>query len=320
MKHVLTTRTQEGLEKLKAFLDSARGAEWPIWYEDIPVRQELYDYMVAIKKAMPNVSFAHSLAHPSWTGTASICSRVFVKLPDQPYMVGWVAYGDFNVGSSLSNVYIVHSRKIQNDKYHHGRDQHNMVMSSNIDKAVRNCKKYLIPYANIEVAKVTYEKVQGSITKIANSGLTLAREMLNQCGMGSYNTQTNEKALLEMKHLKDSGVKFKTNFFAPILNQVDEVYAKYMEIKQYVPQVVFARITDVETSPMVHLIWEDKKAADTAYFGTDSVHIATYPISEVPEDIGSRLAVLNILERGQYVERVGYRHSDNVFWIEREMV
>jgi hypothetical protein len=44
----------------------------------------------------------------------------------------------------------------------------------------------------------------------------------------------------------------------------------------------------------------------------------TYYADELPEEIAGRVSVLNILEEGQYVARVGQKIDETTFWIEKD--
>ena len=45
--------------------------------------------------------------------------------------------------------------------------------------------------------------------------------------------------------------------------------------------------------------------------------VVTYTMDELPEDLKGSIAVLNILEDGQYVPEVGRRVDEEHFWLER---
>jgi hypothetical protein len=43
----------------------------------------------------------------------------------------------------------------------------------------------------------------------------------------------------------------------------------------------------------------------------------TYELSELPEALSSGVAVLQIMERKQYAQRVGMKIDDRTFWVEK---
>jgi hypothetical protein len=54
-------------------------------------------------------------------------------------------------------------------------------------------------------------------------------------------------------------------------------------------------------------------------FNTDIPVESSYSVEDLPEDIAGKIAVLQILNDEQYAVRVGYKYSNNIFWIERDL-
>ena len=114
---------------------------------------------------------------------------------DCPYCLGWVGYGDYRNGGDGTNMYVVNARTIENGKYSDYSPQYFMKMSTNIDTAVRNAKKFIRMMSPIELAQtrlkdateavdkvVQVEEVNGSSCPPTNLTLKIVRKdfMLNR--------------------------------------------------------------------------------------------------------------------------------------------
>ena len=98
---------------------------------------DIQDFMKGIRRAFRGVLF---------TQDAGDKRRVYVHMPNDPYVMGYIGYGDFlTTAKAMQSSYVISSRHIANYKYADYNDQHYMAMSINLDTAVRNAKKYLRP-------------------------------------------------------------------------------------------------------------------------------------------------------------------------------
>ena len=105
---------------------------------------DIQDFMKGIRRAFRGVLF---------TPDAGDKRRVYVHMPNDPYVMGYIGYGDFlTTAKAMQNSYVISSRHIMNYKYADYNDQHYMAMSINLDTAVRNAKKYLRPLTTKDMA------------------------------------------------------------------------------------------------------------------------------------------------------------------------
>jgi hypothetical protein len=241
-----------------------------------------------------------------------ICDEMFVYMDDFPFDIGRIGYGDNSVNNG-EETYSVYSRKIQNAKYATHRDQHFMIMSKDLDKAVKNARKHLVPYTTRELAQAFYEplhtKVSQVFEKVKGSMYDGAREIVN-----------NRMAILqEVAFLKKQGVEFTTPEFRDLADRVDQLIADYAEQDKRKVSAVFVRFkqvgddtyVDVQEVMNVREIRWDVKMNTTGSLST------TYPLNELPQDISEQVSVLSILENDGYVSNVGMKIDDTNFWVER---
>lgn len=311
--HTKVFKGYEHLDRVKNMVDRAKLEGHPHWFDGVPVTcNELVEYMEKLTKALPHIKF-----HPRTEST--YVKRFYAVLDSQPLTLGSVGYGDISIHKNGGNKPYVHSRKIQNEKYGSHRDQYHAVAPNSIDKAVKEARKYLVPYTNAELIFYMYEKVRDQAIKHIDQSSAKAMELCRK-----YATGWGVKAdwMEEMKYLKslmtNNGFQFATGYFSDAMRDIDDAYAEWMEVRRYAPAMTFVRIEEGEY-PRVHVVRGTDNMRDAVRFHTDHAVETSYSIDELPEDLAGKIAVLNILNNEQYAVKVGYKYDNNIFWIERDM-
>ena len=112
--------------------------------DNLASNSALQAFMAEVRKAFRGILF---------TPVVGDKGRVYVHMPNDPYILGWIGYGDFQTTVSADQKsYTVYSKNIMNMKYADYNDQHYMAMSVNLSTAVRNAKKYLRPLTTKDMA------------------------------------------------------------------------------------------------------------------------------------------------------------------------
>lgn len=308
-----TFKGQEHLERIKSMADRAKLEGHPHWFDGVPVTcNDLVEYMTKLTEAMPHIKF-----HPRTEST--YCKKFYAVLDGQPYALGAVGYGDISIKKNGDNKPFVVSRKIQNEKFASHRDQYHAVSPNSIDKAVKEARKYLVPYTNAEIIFYMYETVRDQAVKHIDTSSAKAQELCRRYGTG---WGIKAEFMEEMKYLKalmtNNGFQFATNHFSDAMRSIDEAYAEWMEVRRYAPAMTFVRIENGEY-PRVHVVRGTDNMREAQAFHTKYSVETSYSIDELPEDLAGKIAVLNILNDEQYAVRVGYKYDNNIFWIERDM-
>lgn len=310
--------------KVDAIIEGAKELGHTDFFNGFPVDKELLTFVTGVSKAMPKAKFYPNTftmksipVHDEngvyqTTKSMRVCDEFFVYMDDFPFDIGRIGYGD-NAVKSGDSTYAVYSRKIQNAKYALHRDQHYMIMSKDVGKAVKNATKYLIPYTTRELAQAFYEplheKVSHVLSKVKSSMHDGAREIVN-----------NRMAILqEVAFLKKQGVEFTTPEFRELAGKVDELIDGYNEQDKRNVSALFVRFkqvgddtyVDVQEVMNVREIRWDVKMNTTGSLST------TYPLNELPQDIAEQVSVLSILENDGYVSNVGMKIDETTFWVER---
>jgi hypothetical protein len=303
-------------------VDRATEYKWEHFVDGLPVEQELKTFMLELKTVMPNVWFIpvdHTLKSKELrdtdgtyqtTNSYRIVNEVGVCLDDFPFDLGRINFADNSVNNKGGNTYGVYSRKITNAKYATHRNQHHMIMGSDVKKAIKNAQKYLMPYSVKELAQAFYspirENVNSEFSSVQNKAQTLAQEV-----------RSNYHAILEeIRALTRAGVTFKTEEFRKVANSVEEIYGEYEFEKNRKVGALFVRFYKVGADSYVTL-QEAKDIKDSWSTATINGSPMGYRASELPQDVVGSVSVLSILNDGQYVANVGMRIDENHFWIER---
>lgn len=298
--------------KIKSISEGAVTVGYTTLLDGVPVHKELLDFAQAVQKAMPKVKFHPHNFEYFPNAQLHMCNEMFAYMDDFPCDLGRISWADNGVAGG-DRTYGVYSRKIENAKYAQHRDQNHMVMTSSLDKAVKNARKHLVPYTTRELAQVFYEPLHEKVSKVLDEVKTKAHH-------GAGGIVNNRMAVLqEVEFLKKQGVQFVTPEFRALAEQVEQLLGDYREQETRKVSAVFVRF---------------KQIGDTTYADTQEVHnvreirwdvkmnttdaqAISCPADELPQDIAGQVAVLNILENEGYVSGVGMKIDDRTYWVER---
>jgi len=315
----------ERKEKLEHISQSAKEVGHSVFFNDVPVEKELMEFVQGVQKAMPKVKFyPNTFEYKNvpindengvyqTTKSIRVCDEMFVYMDDFPFDIGRISWCDNSVGKSGENTYAVYSRKIQNAKYATLRDQHFMIMSKDMDKSVKNARKYFLPYTTRELAQAFYEplheKVSRVLDKVKGSLYDGAREIVN-----------NRMAILqEVAFLKKQGVEFTTPEFRDLAGRVEQLIADYAEQDKRKVSALFVRFKQVgdETYADTQEVFDVREVRWDVKMNTTGASSGSYPVNELSPDIAGQIAVLNILENDGYVAGVGMKIDESTYWVER---
>ena len=243
-------------------------------------------------------------------------NKVWVYYPDEPYPMGYIGYGDFRTEVCGDDQYMVASRKITNDKYGDYQDQFRMKMSGNMDTAIRNAKRFLRNFSPHEMA--------GANAKLLRSKANDAPEMLGSKFRKSmrelFDHETGNKTgsfkgrmLTELRHLVDSDHGFVDGAFGHQLKQMFEMGDAWRESLNKTVNVYFVRVFE-KFGKQTFQVTELDDVRD--YNPLISDQFVTYT-DDLPENIMGKLAVLSMTEDGNYVDEVGMRVDEGMFYVVR---
>ena len=285
---------------------------WTHSYDGMAVSKETKEFLSEVQKAMPHVKFVASndaVGTDAQTGNRCyVMSSFLVTMDDCPYEIGRIGFGDFSANRNGKPTYVVHSRKINNPKFREGRDQFNMVMTSDVKKAITNAKKYLVPFSTKELATYSYD----SIASNSKTALTHARnQMTNTLDPINY---AKDLWIKELLNLRSQGVTFVTQQFHDIMKVLPERVDIFNEENSKKVYGLFVRLYNIGEDTYIDVQRVNDIRSNSQSFVPD---MQTFSMSSAPQDILGGVATLAILEPNQYVTNVGMKVDEKHYWIER---
>ena len=270
-------------------------------------QRELQEFMAEIRKSFRGVLF---------TPDAGDKRKVYVHMPNDPYVMGYIGYGDFlTTAKAMQSSYVISSRHIMNYKYADYNDQHYMAMSINLSTAVRNAKKYLRPLTTKDMALDQWtESDMRRKSKNTKSEMEVKRNNALSDLLAKSNREKNidYNPMLEyMRTLVKVGHEFtdkelESNLLSYFALEKDvnafngnDVDVDYVRVYEKYGKQVF---------DVVPLIREDSYRSTLG-------NLTTYDKDKVPEDVMGKVSVLSMVENGHWVDDVGYRVDATMFYV-----
>lgn len=300
----------------------AKDNGWKLFFQGTPVSQELNDYLLGIQKAMPKLKFApYELSYVNQsvfdesgtyqtTKSFRLAKSFLLYMDEYPFELGRASYGNHAVNGGDDMTYAVYSRRIQNAKYATHRDQHYMIMSSDMGKAVKTIRKYVVRYTSKELARALFEPFHNNV------GKALTKAQLN-LGEALKVAKYNDHALVtELQHLTKMGVQFTTPEFIELVKKLPELTAEVNAQKQRKPDGLFVSFKTVGDDTYVEMckVTDVRRSFVPNILDTD---VMECKVQDLPPEISGNIAVLNILQNDTYVDGVGAKIDDTHFWLER---
>lgn len=278
--------------------------------DGVPVNRYMYDFAVALRKAMPGVKFGH---HDDLRGCSPLgMNELAVYYPGQEYALGYIGHGDYSLSGS-NNVYIVYSRKVTNGKINPRHRQHYMLQTESLDRAVKNAKRALLPYTNPEVANLSMPEFGDSVRDVISEAEAEANAYIREC---------RDEAVLarELRNLISLGVQFVTPEFSAAAAQFLTAEAEARDKKAHLQGAYFVRMYERFDGMYADVLTYDRTVKDANRWSSKRatpVDSVTLKAEDIPEDVQMKIATLSMMDVGTYVPLVGYKASSTTFWVER---
>jgi len=280
--------------------------------DGIPVSQRVYDFAMALRKAMPGVKFG------SPDGSLGAGSRAWGELwvyyPGHEYCLGYIGHGDYSITES-NTVYAVYSRKVANRKINLRHKQHHILQSANMDRAIKNAKRVLLPYTNQEIANQSITTFAASLREVVSEAENEAIAYIRKCS-------DDEIMIRELRHLIALGVKFVTPEFQAAATQFLTSEAEAREKKTRLQGAYFVRMYERPNGTHVDILTFSRTIREVSCWNDkhqQPVEQTTLQLENLPKDIELKIATLSMMDVGTYVPLVGLKASTTSFWIEREV-
>ena len=294
----LHTRVSKILDKtmtLEDILDGFSNRSGEKKYIVIP---ELHEYVKELLAYSPGLKFAHKHDNELW-----------VYLEDNPYVLGYIGWADYQEWVSGEKKYMVASRNICNEKYASYNDQHSMHTSINLKTILSKAKKAMRPINPIEIAEMEVKSIENKFKRGVKDKSNIADNLWSEIRFN------NDDALKkEFRNILKSDYKFVQPELKHKLQECFKAIDVSKEAKAKTLHVHFVRAYDKYGDGELHFEVIDVNNLQT---NTPQVvkEIKRYTEAEMPEDILGKVSVLNITDVDEYVEDVGYNTGDGMFYV-----
>ena len=283
--------------------------------DGVPVTLAVYNYATALRKAMPGVKFGCD-DELNWSSNLGFPEfrELWVYYPGQEYALGYIGHGDYSI-TEANNVFIVYSRKVANGKINSNRKQHYMLQSANMDKAIKNAKRVLMPYTNQEVANQSITSFANNLREVVDEAASEAHAYIRKC-------RDEDVITKELRNLIGLGVNFVTPEFQAAATHFLTAEAEVREKKTRLQGAYFIRMYERFDGMHADILTFDRTIKDVSPWsskGRQPVEQITLRSEDLPEDIQMKIATLSMMDADTYVPLVGLKVTATSFWIEREV-
>ena len=281
----------------------------PTMVDGLPLSTACAEMVKAVREFMPDIKIGLGGSGGDYDTYAKGLASVFVYREGDVYGMGRIGFRDVAI-NGYKHHYFVYSRKISNQKCHPSRWQYYTKSSEDMGKALKQVKKFLIPYSPTEIASRTAEDFAETLARRRRN----AHSDMRQAWRVIVND--NETQLLEeIKHLIKVGHQFLKPQFA-------ERVAAYLSSEGAYTQEVDCRLdayfmnVGEDTTEIVE--YENMVDGD----GYSNIRTApkttnTVATQDIPFDLQMKIASLQVAEPMHYIEGLGMRVGDRTFWVQR---
>ena len=290
----LHTRVSKILDRTMTLEEILSGSK----HDNTFIIPELHEYVKELLAYSPGLKFARKRDHELW-----------VYLEDNPYVLGYIGWADYQEWVSGEKKYMVASRNICNEKYASYNDQHSMHTSINLKTILSKAKKAMRPINPIEIAEMEVRSIEDKFKRGINDKKNIAENLWSKIRFD------DDYALKrELRNIIKSDYKFVQPELKHKLQECFKAIDVSKEANAKTLHVHFVRAYDKYGDGELHFEVID---VNNLQNNTPQVvkEIKRYTEAEMPEDIMGKVSVLNITDVDEYVEDVGYNTGDGMFYV-----
>lgn len=294
--------------------------------------QNLCLFAEAVQKVFPLCSFASVRREggrinyaTSAAGESSAAFHVYHK--HKPLVMGFIGYQlpvslDNSTEQNDNGRYIVNCASIVNNRYSTYNVGYHSKKSKNLDTAVKAVKAYLRDLSPTQIAAVYEEKVRRLWRSSGTSTLEAARKVraslsdFTRYGDGRPN---RDYLLEELRALDGQGYQFVNAEFGA---QVKACLAAYeLSAEKLRERGECVTMVSVEPSPTTGdnlFVTARTESISGGIFYSDNREWSpkgTFVEGTLDPDIMGKLAVLNMCDVGHWVDNVGYKATETIFYV-----
>lgn len=235
------------------------------------------------------------------------------------FTMGFVGFGDFMDGGDGDHRYAVFSPNIQNGKYGYG-DRQNMAQATKMNKALNNASKYLRPMTMREVVGMTErgvrEKAREAIQSVRKNVSVIKEEVVDGLFYvpDTHSASKTNALQAELKHLIDTGYEFIDPRVGEQLRKVFDALEELSESRS-TNEPVFTIVEAIKSVTGAQRFRVMKDVELSWNWSRTDVETEIFSQDELPEELARKLAVMSMVDKDQYVEGVGYKYCDTLYYV-----
>ena len=269
----------------------------------------LDDFQYEIGKKMKNVKFKERDTKTLWAYREG-----------DNYAMGYIGFGDFRDYSyEEEHLYTVFSPNVYNGRYSGGAQMH-MVQAKHMKKGVSNALKYLRPLSVSQTVKMSKNNCRMKANEVvhdAGTEFSHSAELIKKDFLNSRHGEDNALQK-ELKHMVETGYEFLDKTLG---EQLRKAFAalKELELARSANKdtFIFVEALKTVTGRQTFRVATDVDVSRYGDISSEELQdkISVYTQEELPEELAGKLSVLSMLDIDGYVEGVGYRAAESVFYL-----
>lgn len=276
--------------------------------DSIPMRDGLAKLCEAVRKQYKEIAFMCDGNATSYYGGVRRIDAIWAYFPGDTYALVRMSYE--RAGNDGTSAYHITARTVANAKYATHNQQHHTVVTTDLAKAVKHVKTYLQPYTASEMATISYVNFRGKVTNHkskANDAMLSTRLSVTQHKAFAAELESilMSDYIFINRELRDNCVAYLNALREEEAQKHGRINGAYVHVRMVGEQQMFDVI-------------RTKKCITEMYslYSYEREDMVTYTSETLPESIMSKLAVLSMLERGEYLADTGMKDSDVAFWVQ----
>ena len=282
----------------------------------------LQAFMEGIKKQLRGIKFG---VVDGLHGINTKVNYTFAYYPDEVFTRGKISYKDcrdIKPRGEEKLTFNVSSKSIENNKTNpYNGDLYYRMSSTNIKTGIRNAVKHLRAYTPIDVMTTTLEglvKHRNSVGQNENYEIRQLSSYLCDSGVMPANLRT------ELLHLHTSGHNFIDPVYGEKLDKYISASKEQAENSSMGQDYICVQVRTTSTGHEFTCldVYDHKQLAhDNRYDSRRSqqrladMHAGTRVTTELPDDVLSKVSVLTISEDDTFLDGVGWKYCDEVYYV-----
>jgi len=262
---------------------------------------EINDFAIQVQKEMRGIKFGVK-------ANGSYKHKKFVYMEGYPYTMGYLHYSDPRESAEQKvNHFCVSAPTITNEKYADYNKNYAMKMSTRLEQGVKNAKRYLQPVPWGVVAHKNFKEVRYAFNRERNVFEDAYEKVKEELGL------RRDTLVSELTNLVDNGHVFLDKDLHEKIVDLVVKRKVYKEDKQKRLDLYFV-YAYIKWGKETYVVIEIDNDVPNGWRGLPHKE---YTADTLPEQLKGRVMSLNVLEPDTFVDDVGYKARDNMFYVSR---